>query len=218
MARYATLEVTLILLLGLALTAAVGYYFSWWAAIAPGLLTLALLSFYRDPPRVIPAGAQLLLSPADGTIMSVERGWSPPEGGPQELRICIFLSVANVHVNRTPCAGHVRAVVYRKGLFLNALKVESTLRNENNLMTLDPAAPLPGPIHVRQIAGLLARRIICTLKPGDAVAAGERFGMIKLGSQTEIRVPEDPHWDVRVRPRQSVKGGLTVLAEWKSSE
>src|SRR5262249_34787116 len=161
----------------------------WWA-LAPAILALALLSFYRDPPRTIPAGEQLLLSPADGRVMSVQRDWAPPEGGAPELRVCIFLSVANVHVNRTPCAGRIRSIESRSGQFLNALRAESTLLNENNLIMLDPVAPLPGPVRVRQIAGLLAKRIVCTLKPGDAVTAGQRFGMIKLGSQTEIRIPD----------------------------
>jgi phosphatidylserine decarboxylase len=107
----------------------------------------------------------------------------------------------------------VRSVEHRPGQFLSALKPEATLLNENNLITLDPAGPLPGPVRVRQIAGVLARRIVCTLKPGDSVAAGQRFGMIKLGSQTEIRVPDDPRWDVRVRAGSNVKGGVTVLVE-----
>src|SRR5262245_7143808 len=106
MARYARFEVTLIAFLGGALTLVLAYFLGWWA-ILPGILTLALLSFYRDPPRRIPSGTNLVLSPADGKIMSVERNWMPPEGGPPELRICVFLSVANVHVNRSPCAGTV---------------------------------------------------------------------------------------------------------------
>lgn len=215
MASYARLEVSLILVIGLLLTVVVGYYCGWWATL-PALLVLALLAFYRDPPRRIPAGSNLLLSPADGRIMSVERGYVGPEGGPPELRICIFLSVLNVHVNRSPCAGRVTAIAYSPGLFLNALKPEATLRNENSLMTIEPAAPLPGPVRVRQIAGLLAKRIVCAAKVGDDLAAGERFGMIKLGSQTEIRVPDDPSWDVRVRAGENVSGGSTILAERKA--
>lgn len=214
MAQYARIEVTLIALLGGGLTFAIAWYLGWWALL-PAVLTLALLSFYRDPPRRIPRGDNLLLSPADGRIMSIERGWTPDDSGAPELRICIFLSVANVHVNRAPCAGRVRDVNYTAGQFLDARTAEATCRNENSLLTLEPAAPLPAPVRVRQIAGLLAKRIVCTLKPGDTVAAGQRFGMIKLGSQTEIRVPDDPRWDVRVRAGESVKGGSTVLAELK---
>src|SRR5215468_5835884 len=98
MAPYARLEVTLILIIGVGLTALLGWWTGWWALV-PALLAVALLSFYRDPPRTIPTGERLLLSPADGRIISVERDWAPLEGGPPELRICIFLSVANVHVN-----------------------------------------------------------------------------------------------------------------------
>ena len=215
MAQYARLEVTLISVLGIILTAVVGYLFGWWALL-PSVLTLALLAFYRDPPRSIPPGDNLLLAPADGRIMSVERAYSGPEGGPPELRICVFLSVLNVHVNRSPCTGRVIAIAYSPGLFLNALKPEATLKNENNLMTLEPVAPLPGPVRVRQIAGLLAKRIVCAAKAGETLAAGQRFGMIKLGSQTELRVPDDPRWEVRVRTGDTVCGGLTVLAEWKA--
>lgn len=215
MAPYARIEVGLILLLGGGLTALAAVYFG-WLALAPGLLTAALLSFYRDPPRRIPSGSDRLLAPADGRILSVERGWLPPEGGPPELRICIFLSVANVHVNRTPCAGRVRDVVYTPGLFLNALKADATVRNENNLVTIEPAAPIRGPVRVRQIAGLLARRIVCVLKPDEEVSAGQRFGMIKLGSQTELRAVDDPRWMVLVRAGQSVRGGSTVLAQWRA--
>lgn len=214
MAKYARLEVTLIFLLGVLITAAVAYYFGWWA-ILPAVVALAALSFYRDPPRTIPSAANLLLSPADGRVMSVERRWTSAPGQPAELRICIFLSVANVHVNRAPCAARVSAIQYSPGLFLNALKPEATLRNENSLLSLEPDAPIPGPIHVRQIAGLLAKRIVCALNVGDRVAAGERFGMIKLGSQTEIRVPEDERWIVNVRAGDRVNGGTTILAEWR---
>lgn len=213
MAQYARLEVALIALIGIPLVLAIGYWFGAWALI-PGAIVAFLLSFYRDPPRQCPSGDNLILSPADGTIMSVERGFRGPEGGQPELRICIFLSVFNVHVNRSPCAGRVTDILYREGKFLNALKPESTLLNENNLLVIDPLAPLPGPIRVRQIAGLLAKRIVCATNVGSSLAAGQRFGMIKLGSQTEIRLPDDGRWRVNVQTGDKVKGGLTILAEF----
>lgn len=212
MAPYARLETTLIFLIGAAATAAIAWWGGAWAVL-PALLTLALLAFYRDPPRRIPDRPRALLSPADGTIMSVERNWRAAPGEPEELRICIFLSVLNVHVNRSPCAGRVANIEYSPGLFLNALKPEATLRNENSLMTIEPAGQIPGPVRVRQIAGLLAKRIVCAAKAGDSLAAGERYGMIKLGSQTEIRAPEDPRWRVLVNAGGAVNGGLTILAE-----
>lgn len=211
MAKYALLEVLLITLIGGGATIAALVWLGPWSLI-PGVLTILLLQFYRDPPRWTPEGENLLVSPADGRIMSVERNWQPPGGGAAELRICIFLNVFNVHVNRAPCAGEVTAIDYSPGLFLNAMNPEATLRNENNLVTMMPSGPIPGPIRVRQISGLLAKRIVCELQVGDRVAAGERFGMIKLGSQTEIRVPEDARWKVNVAAGQKVFGGATVLA------
>jgi phosphatidylserine decarboxylase len=211
MAAYARLEITLILLIGAAVSVAVGYYWQWWA-ILPSVVSLGLLSFYRDPPRRTPTGSNLLLAPADGRITKVERDYRDGDSDHGQVRIVIFLSVLNVHINRSPCAGRVTDLRYSPGEFLNALRPEATERNENNLVTLEPSAPLPGPLYVRQIAGVLARRVVCTLKPGDELFAGERFGMIKLGSQTEIRVPEDPNWEIEVARGDRVKAGLTVLA------
>jgi phosphatidylserine decarboxylase len=211
MAPYARLEIVLILLIGGVVTVAGGVWLHWWALL-PGILTLALLMFYRDPPRRSPVGDNLLLAPADGKIVRIERDYNGEGGDGPELRIVIFLSVLNAHINRSPCAGTVTDVAYNPGEFLNALRAEATTRNENNLVTFRPRPPLPGPIHVRQIAGVLARRVVCTLEPGDQVAAGERFGMIKFGSQTEIRVPEDARWELRVAEGEPVKAGLSELA------
>jgi phosphatidylserine decarboxylase len=211
MAPYARLEITLILLIGAIVTIVTGVYLHWWALL-PGLLALALLLFYRDPPRKTPEGDDLLIAAADGRITMVERDYRAGDGDTRELRIVIFLSVLDAHINRAPCAGIVTDVQYLPGEFLNALRAEATARNESNLVTIRPRPPLPGPVHVRQIAGVLARRVVCTLEPGDEVSAGERFGMIKLGSQTEIRAPEDPRWEVLVNRGDCVKAGLTTLA------
>lgn len=212
MARYARVEVALILLLGGAATIACAWWWS-WVAIGPALLTLALLGFYRDPHREPTQADDLLLAPADGRIMRVERNVEPESGdGPRELRIAIFLSVFNVHVNRSPCAARVIATEHTPGKYLNALREDATRRNESNRLTLDPKPPIPGPLHVRQIAGLIARRIVCAVRPGDELSAGERFGMIKLGSQTEVRAPEHEGWTVLVQSGDNVKAGLSVLA------
>lgn len=213
MAPYARLETTLILLVGGIITAVTGYYLLWWALL-PGILVLALLLFYRDPPRRIPRGDNLLLAPADGRIMSVEHEYRTDNSAAAQLRIVIFLSVLNVHINRSPCAGRVTEVQYSPGKFLNALKPEATLLNENNLVTLEPQSPLPGPVHVRQIAGLLAKRVVCAAAPGTTLTAGQRFGMIKLGSQTELRAPANPHWVVAVSAGDRVKAGQTILARF----
>lgn len=196
----------MIVIVGGLLTAVGGVMAGYWA-IAPAVLTLGLLSFYRDPPRRVPQERGVLLAPADGRVVEVARG-----GAGGELRILIFLSVANVHVNRSPCAGRVLRVEYRPGQFLNALMAESTERNESNALSIEPDEPLPGPIVVRQIAGVLARRIVCVARPGETLQVGQRYGMIKLGSRTELRAPDDPRWQVCVRVGQAVRGGLTVLA------
>lgn len=216
MTSYARLEITLIALIGGIATVVVGVMLHWWALL-PAILALALLMFYRDPPRRVPPGENLLLAPADGKIMSIERDYSAEDHESRELRLVIFLSVLNVHINRSPCAGTVTDVQYTPGEFLNALRSEATTRNENNLVTIRPRSPVPGPIHVRQIAGVLARRIVCAVEPGVDLSAGQRFGMIKLGSQTEIRVPEDSRWQLRVAVGDHVKAGLTVLARLESS-
>lgn len=215
MARYAWREVLAITLLGLLLTAAAALTLGWWALL-PGLLSGALLSFYRDPPRRVPLDDRTLLSPADGKVMCVERRHGS-DGCPR-VRIVIFLSVANVHVNRSPCRGRVADVRYRAGQFLNALRPAATELNERSALTLEPPPPLPGPVEVTQIAGLLARRIVCAVRPGDALAQGQRFGMIKLGSQTELTVPDDPRWHVLVRAGQAVRGGLTPLLRFDDGD
>ncbi|MBK9118988.1 MAG: phosphatidylserine decarboxylase family protein [Phycisphaerales bacterium] len=212
MAPYARTEVTVIALVGALLTLGVAWWAGWWALL-PTLFTLALLAFYRDPRRVPVAAPRSILAPADGRIVRID----PPTGeGP--LRIMIFLSVFNVHINRSPCAGTVTAVEYRAGAFLNALRPEADERNECNTLTLAPAAPLPGPIQVRQIAGVLARRIVCAARPGTVLSAGARYGMIKLGSRTEITLPRAAAWEVCVQPGQRVRAGLTVLARLRGTE
>lgn len=210
MTRYARFEVNLIAFLGAAATVVTGWW-AGWLALLPALVALALLMFYRDPPRNGPRDRNLLIAPADGRIMCVQRDAPGPDGC-RELRVLIFLSVFDVHVNRAPCAGRVVDVQHRAGRFINALKNEAAELNENNTVTIEPQAPIPGPVRVRQIAGALARRIVCALRPGDAVSAGQRFGMIKLGSQTDLLAPEDARWEVLVRAGQSVRAGRTVIA------
>jgi phosphatidylserine decarboxylase len=213
MASYAHREVTVITVIGGVLTIVCGATLGAWLLL-PLAATLAALAFYRDPPRCVPDDAGVLLSPADGKIMSVEAEYRGVDSETAELRICIFLSVLNVHINRSPCAGRVREIRYQPGVFLNAMKPEATDKNENSLMVLDPAGVIPGPVRVRQISGALARRIVCEAEANDVMTAGQRFGMIKLGSQTEIRAPADSRWEVLVGAGETVRGGVTALARW----
>jgi phosphatidylserine decarboxylase len=216
MARYARLEEVLIVLVGGLCTAAVAWFFGWWALV-PAVIALALLSFYRDPPRRVPDVPATILAAADGKVVDVSRDVKL-EDGSSVLRIMIFLSVLNVHINRSPCAGRVVDARYRPGKFLNALNAEADNVNECNTLVIEPTTALPGPVRVRQIAGVLARRIVCTARPGDSLAAGERYGMIKLGSRTEICLPENPGWEVCVELGARVRAGSSILARLRPTE
>jgi phosphatidylserine decarboxylase len=211
MTRYARFEVNLIAFAAALLTVVVGWSAGWWGLL-PALLGVALLAFYRDPPRRGCRDRDVLLAPADGRVMSVTRSFEDGDGAGPALRIVIFLSVFDVHVNRSPCAGRVARVDYHPGRFLSALRAAADSVNESNTLTIIPQPPLPGPVTVRQIAGALARRIVCAVGPQDTLSAGQRFGMIKLGSQTELRVPEDPRWCEVVQAGARVYAGRTVLA------
>lgn len=210
---YAVREWSLVFLIGAVVTLAVGWQYGWWALV-PLLVTLGLLSFYRDPPRTVPKRPDAVLAPADGRIVRLESGRS--ERGEPVLVITIFLSVLDVHVNRSPCAGRVLEVTHKPGKFINALRSEADVRNESNTLLIETKPPLPGPIRVRQIAGRLARRIVCGVQPGDPLDAGERYGMIKLGSRTELTLPDDGGWTPCVRLGQHVRGGVSVLATYSA--
>ena len=172
--------------------------------IIPLMLACFFLWFFRDPRRRIPSGPGEIVSPGDGKV--TEADWiETPQGS--YLRLSIFLSVFDVHVNRSPLKGRVTAVTYKKGLFLNAMRADSNVLNEHNLLVIEDGRYS---IQVKQIAGLLARRIVCWVKPGDLVERGQRFGLIKFGSRVDVLLPPDA--DLRVQKGQRVKGGSTVLA------
>ena len=173
-------------------------------AIPPVLLALFFLWFFRDPARVIPTGPGLVVSPADGVV--TEADWIETSAG-SRLRLSIFLNVFDVHVNRAPVSGTVKAVEHREGEFLNAMKPESGMLNEQTLIVIDAGGY---EISYKQIAGLIARRIVCTVKPGDKIERGQRVGMIKFGSRTDVLMPADAVLQVKRGDR--VKGGSSVLA------
>jgi phosphatidylserine decarboxylase len=170
----------------------------------PVLLAVFFLWFFRDPERVVPTGPGEIVSPADGVV--TEADWIETSTG-SKLRISIFLNVFDVHVNRAPVAGTVKAVEYREGAFLNAMKPESGLLNEQTLVVLDAGGY---EVSYKQIAGLLARRIICTVKVGDRVERGQRVGLIKFGSRTDVLMPADAV--LKVKSGSRVSGGSTILA------
>lgn len=185
---------------------ALRFFTGLWAwAIIPVLLALFFLWFFRDPNRTVPQGEGLIVSPADGKVTDVLRV-TTPDG--EWLRLSIFLSVFNVHVNRSPIAGRLREVVYRKGLYINAMDPASAEKNEQNKAVVE--ADTGYTVTFTQIAGLLARRIVFRPKPGDHLERGQRVGLIKFGSRVDVLVPGIA--ELHVKKGDRVKGGSSILA------
>ncbi len=183
-----------------------------WLSRGGALFTAFCLYFFRDPKRVPPVQAGVVLAPADGRIVSVVQVPPPPElniGTEPRWRVGIFLSVLNVHVNRMPAAATVTRTVYHRGSFLNASLDKASERNERNALALRLADGRE--MAVVQIAGLIARRILCEAIEGDYYAAGERFGIIRFGSRTDLYLP--PGVAPVVAVGQTTIGGETVLAQ-----
>jgi phosphatidylserine decarboxylase len=177
---------------------------NWAWGIAPVLLAAFFLWFFRDPPRTIPTGAGLIVSPGDGLVTEAVTIATPE--GPRQ-RISIFLNVFNVHVNRSPIGGVLSRVHYQKGKYLNAMNPASADRNEQNAVTVKGDG---FEVTFKQIAGLLARRIVFKLSEGDTVERGQRVGLIKFGSRVDVILPAEAA--LRVKVGQKVKGGESVLA------
>ncbi|MCH8852508.1 MAG: phosphatidylserine decarboxylase, partial [Planctomycetes bacterium] len=181
---------------------------AWWVvAVVWG----CVISFFRDPARNIKRQANILYAAADGRVTEVtELEHHDLVGGPCH-RIRIFLSLFNAHINRMPCAAEVRSVTLKPGKFLNAMKSRSAEENESNTLLLTPEAPFAGPMVVRQIAGMIARTIVCRAEVGQPFRAGQRFGMIKFGSGTELVVLKQEGLKVLVKVGDNVKAGLTEM-------
>ena len=181
------------------------------------LLTLWSIYFFRDPPRGVPQQDGLLIAPADGRVQMVTEAAPPPELGLGDrplTRVSIFLSVFDVHINRSPCAGTVDVMVYRPGKFLNASADKASEENERMAIALRRTdGHLIGCV---QIAGWVARRIVCYVKPGQVLAAGERFGHIRFGSRTDLYLP--PGARLLVAAGQRMIGGETVVAELDAAD
>lgn len=173
------------------------------------LLAAFCLFFFRDPHRRIPEGA-VAVSPADGKVVHVR---PDPNGG---VRISIFLNIFNVHVNRCPVAGRITAIEYKSGSYRMAHKEVASDENEQNTLVIEPSSGGRTPIVVKQIAGLIARRIVCYKKIGERVHKGERFGLIKFGSRTDIIL--GPEWETAVKVGDKVAGGSSVLARLKTRD
>ena len=181
------------------------------------LLTLWSIYFFRDPPRGVPQQDGLLIAPADGLVQMVTEASPPPElglGDQPLTRVSIFLSVFDVHINRSPCAGTVDVVAYRPGKFVNAAADKASEDNERMAIALRRADGIV--VGFVQIAGWVARRIVCYVKPGQALAAGERFGHIRFGSRTDLYLPAGAR--LLVAPGQRMIGGETVIAELNAAD
>jgi len=186
-----------------------GYRGAWVAVVVFGFYGLSSLFFFRDPPRTVTAQPNDIVSPADGTVVAIEDLKETPHFAGPCKRVSIFLSVLSVHVNRAPYPGRVNDVRYQQGRFKNAMKSESSETNESNAVWL---ATDRGPMTVRQISGAVARRIVCKAEPGDTLSKGEKFGMIKLGSRTELYLPPDT--EVCVKIKDKVRAGKSVIARF----
>jgi phosphatidylserine decarboxylase len=179
-----------------------------WTVAAILLICLAAFVFYffRDPERVIPSDPSAIVSPADGRVVVVTDEENAARPG---KRISIFLAIWNVHVNRSPQAGTITKMDYRPGKFLAAMRARASLENEQNVISLSTPS---GEMVFKQIAGLIARRVVCWKNAGDFVQRGERIGLVRFGSRVDLWVPRDA--EILTAVGDNVKGGSTVLARW----
>ncbi len=185
------------------------YLLQWTiAAVVLVLLALFVFSFFRDPERVIPSESGAIVSPGDGRVVVVT---DEEDTGRPGKRISIFLAVWNVHVNRAPAAGVITKMEYRPGKFLAAMRERASMENEQNVFTLSTDT---GEMVFKQIAGLIARRVVSWKKAGERVARGERIGLVRFGSRVDVWVPKDA--EIVVKVGENVKGGSSVLAKWPS--
>ncbi len=186
-----------------------------WPQIPLILLVLFSFSFFRDPERTLPTDDDILLAPADGKITDIieveEQNFIQ---GPA-IRIGIFLSVFNVHINRTPCAGRVAWKQEKPGLCLNALNTEAcSQKNQSTTIGLDCPNHPAGKVIVKQITGAIARRIVCPCQIGQFFEAGHKYGMIKFGSRTELYLPAEPKPQILTKPGDTIKAGSTILVRY----
>ncbi len=198
------------ILVFLALTVAAAFLMPWGVPV-PIVLTLFMLFFFRDPERRVPEEADILVSPADGKVILIRSMYEERFLKSDAIEVSIFMSPLDVHVNRAPCDGSVEAVVRTPGKFFSAFKQEASLQNENIAMLLNTKY---GRILVRQVAGSLARRAVCRVKPGDTVRKGERYGIIKFSSRLDLYFPKNTLIKVALGDR--VKAGETIIGKMPS--
>jgi phosphatidylserine decarboxylase len=198
-------------LIPLTATVVAGLFGVWWLAALLLLLTAFMAYFFRDPHREVPSEQDLVISPADGRVTRVEKA-SPNESHTPTV-VSIFLSPFDVHINRSPIAGTIVDVTYTKGRFTSATSDKASLVNEQNVVTVKGDAMT---VVCKQIAGVLARRIVCWKRAGDKLELGERFGLIKFGSRTDLVLPAEV--EILVKPGDRVRGGVTIIGRLRHGE
>jgi len=186
-----------------------------WIVPVPVFVLSFLLNFFRDPDRKVPQGAELVIAPADGTVSHIIPVFEDHYLKCDATKISIFMSVLNVHVNRVPVHGRVEYIKHTNGKFLDARDDECFRCNENNVMGLSLIGSRVR-IAVKQIAGRIAKRIVCACKIGDVFEQGQRFGMIKFGSRVEVFIPNSVKFEVLVKVGEKVTAGKTVLGRMHS--
>jgi phosphatidylserine decarboxylase len=195
------------LTLAIVVAALVTWWAGWWS-LPFWAAAIFVLQFFRDPPRPIPQGERLVLCPADGRVLLVGKT-TDPYRNVEALKISVFMNVFNVHSNRSPVDAEIKEVLYAKGLFVNASFDKASAENERNALVLR----LDNGVEMScvQIAGLIARRILCYVKPGERLSRGQRYGFIRFGSRVDVYLPPDAR--PRVAIGDKVKASSTVLAE-----
>jgi len=195
--------------LPLLLLGGVGYLLHWYApAVVLVLLALFVFSFFRDPGRVIPSEPGAVVSPADGRVVVVTE---EENAGRPGQRVSIFLAIWNVHVNRAPASGTIAKMDYRPGKFLAAMRERASFENEQNVFTLSTES---GEMMFKQIAGLIARRVVSWKRAGEQVMRGERIGLVRFGSRVDVWLPREA--EILVKVGDNVKGGASVIAQWSA--
>lgn len=215
--RYGIKEICVAALVLGGVAAALWLYVHPAAVTAPAVLFLFCAWFFRDPERKSPSGDGLVLAPADGRVADITELDEPEFIRGRAVRVGIFLSIFDVHVNRSPVAGKVGLLKYKKGRFLAAFNPKASSENESNFLGLEAedGTGRPFKVAVKQIAGIIARRIVCACRESQMLARGERFGMIKFGSRTELYIPKDMPFELTVKVGDKVRAGLTVVARLK---
>ena len=182
-----------------------------YTEIALGVVLIWILSFFRDPERIVPQDKNILIAPADGTITDIETVDEPEFIGGKALRIGIFLSIFDAHINRSPCRVRIDKITYHQGKFLDARNPQAGKLNESNDLWMTKTEAPADKLIVRQISGAIARRIVCRTSQGEELAGGQRFGMIKFGSRTELYVSVRDNVKCVVKKGDKVKAGLTPM-------